>query len=39
MITIESENLEELDHIVFNKIRKIGGIVSTTTRIDAAKEE
>ena len=39
MITIESENIDELDHIVFNKIRKIEGIVSTTTLIGAGKKE
>ena len=39
MITIETENIEELDDIVFNKIRKIGGIDSTTTLISAKKEE
>ena len=39
MITIESENIDELDHIVFNKIRKIAGIVSTTTLIGAGKKE
>ncbi len=39
MITIESENIDELDHIVFNKIRKIEGIVSTTTLISAGKKE
>ncbi len=39
MITIETENIDELDHIVFNKIRKIAGIVSTTTLIGAAKKE
>jgi DNA-binding Lrp family transcriptional regulator len=39
MITIETENIEELDHIVFNKIRKIEGIVSTTTLIGAGKKE
>lgn len=39
MITIESENIDELDQIVFNKIRKIEGIVSTTTLISAGKKE
>lgn len=39
MITIESENIDELDQIVFNKIRKIEGIVSTTTLIGANKKE
>ncbi len=39
MITIETDNIDELDHIVFNKIRKIEGIVSTTTLIDAEKKE
>ena len=39
MITIESENIAELDHIVVNKIRKIEGIVSTTTLISAGKKE
>jgi DNA-binding Lrp family transcriptional regulator len=39
MITIETENVEELDDIVFNKIRKIEGIDSTTTLIGAKKEE
>ncbi len=39
MITIESENIDELDQIVFNKIRKISGIVSTTTLIGAGKKE
>ncbi len=39
MITIETENIDELDHIVFNKIRKIEGIVSTTTLIGAEKKE
>ncbi len=39
MITIETENIDELDHIVFNKIRKIEGIVSTTTLISAEKKE
>ena len=39
MITIESDNIDELDHIVFNKIRKIEGIVSTTTLISAGKKE
>ena len=39
MITIESENIDELDHIVFNKIRKIEGIVSTTTLISVGKKE
>jgi len=39
MITIETDNIEELDHIVFNKIRKIEGIVSTTTLIGAGKKE
>ena len=39
MITIESNNIDELDHIVFNKIRKIEGIVSTTTLIGAGKKE
>jgi DNA-binding Lrp family transcriptional regulator len=39
MITIETDNVDELDHIVFNKIRKIEGIVSTTTLIGAAKKE
>ena len=39
MITIESENIDELDHIVFNKIRKIEGIISTTTLISAGKKE
>ena len=39
MITIETENIDELDHIVFNKIRKIEGIVSTTTLIGAVKKE
>ena len=39
MITIETGNIEELDDIVFNKIRKIGGIVSTTTLIGADKKE
>jgi len=38
MITIEAENIEELDDIIFNKIRKIRGIASTTTLIDAGKE-
>jgi DNA-binding Lrp family transcriptional regulator len=39
MLTIETENIDELDHIVFNEIRKIKGIVSTTTLISADKEE
>jgi len=39
MITIETDNIDELDHIVFNKIRKIEGIVSTTTLIGAEKKE
>lgn len=39
MITIETENIDELDHIVFNKIRKIEGIVSTTTLIGADNKE
>ncbi len=39
MITIETENIDELDHIVFNKIRKIEGIVSTTTLIGAGQKE
>ena len=39
MITIETADIEELDYIVFNKIRKIEGIVSTTTLIGAKKEE
>lgn len=39
MITIETENIDELDDIVFNKIRKIDGIASTTTLIGAKKEE
>jgi DNA-binding Lrp family transcriptional regulator len=39
MITIETENIEELDHLVFNVIRKIEGIVSTTTLIGADKKE
>ena len=39
MITIETENIDELDHIVFNKIRKIEGIISTTTLIGAMKKE
>ncbi len=39
MITIETDNIDELDHIVFNKIRKIAGIVSTTTLIGAGKKE
>lgn len=39
MITIESESIDELDHIVFHKIRKIEGIVSTTTLIGAGKKE
>jgi DNA-binding Lrp family transcriptional regulator len=39
MITIESENIDELDQIVFNQIRKIEGIVSTTTLIGAGKKE
>ncbi len=39
MITIESDNIDELDHIVFNKIRKTEGIVSTTTLIGAGKKE
>ena len=39
MITIETENIEELDYIVFNEIRKIEGIDSTTTLIGAKKEE
>ena len=39
MITIETENIDELDHIVFNKIRKIEGIISTTTLIGAVKKE
>ena len=39
MITIETENIDELDHIVFNKIRKIEGIISTTTLIGAEKKE
>ncbi len=39
MITIETDNIDELDDIVFNKIRKIEGIVSTTTLIGAGKKE
>ena len=39
MITIETDNIEELEHIIFNKIRKIEGIVSTTTLIGAEKKE
>lgn len=39
MITIETADIEELDYIVFNKIRKIEGIASTTTLIGAKKEE
>jgi len=39
MITIETENIEELDHIIFNKIRKIESIFSTTTLIGADKKE
>jgi DNA-binding Lrp family transcriptional regulator len=39
MITIETDNIDELDNIVFNKIRKLEGIISTTTLIGAAKEE
>jgi DNA-binding Lrp family transcriptional regulator len=39
MITIETENIEELDNLVFNEIRKIEGIVSTTTLIGAGKKE
>ncbi len=38
LIIIETDNIEELDHIVFNKIRKTEGIVSTTTLISAKKE-
>jgi DNA-binding Lrp family transcriptional regulator len=38
MITIETENIEELDNLVFNEIRKIEGIVSTTTLIGAGKK-
>ncbi len=39
MITIETDNIDELDDIVFNKIRKIEGIVSTTTLIGAEKKD
>ena len=39
MISIETENIEELDNLVFNEIRKIEGIVSTTTLIGAGKKE
>ena len=39
MITIETESIEELDNLVFNEIRKIEGIVSTTTLIGAGKKE
>jgi len=38
-ITIETENIEELDSLVFNEIRKIDEIVSTTPLIRAEKEE
>ena len=38
LIIIETDNIEEMDHIVFNKIRKTEGIVSTTTLISAKKE-
>ena len=38
LITIETEDVEELDHVVFNMIRKIGGIVSTTTLIGVDKK-
>tara|TARA_B100002003_G_scaffold120651_1_gene111314 strand:+ start:41 stop:286 length:246 start_codon:yes stop_codon:yes gene_type:complete len=38
LIIIGTDNIEELDHIVFNKIRKTEGIVSTTTLISAKKE-
>ncbi len=39
MITIETDNIDELDDIVFNKIRKIEGIVSTTTLIGAENKD
>ncbi len=39
LITLETDNINELDHIVFNKIRKIEGIVSTTTLIGADRKE
>jgi len=35
ILKIESNSLEDLDHFVFNKLRTINGISSTTTLLEA----
>lgn len=35
ILKIESNSLEDLDHFVFNKLRAIDGIASTTTLLEA----
>ena len=35
ILKIESNSLEDLDHFVFNKLRTIDGISSTTTLLEA----
>lgn len=35
ILKIESNSLEDLDHFVFNKLRAIDGISSTTTLLEA----
>lgn len=35
ILKIESNSLEDLDHFVFNKLRVIDGIITTTTLLEA----
>lgn len=35
ILKIESNSLEDLDHFVFNKLRTIDGITTTTTLLEA----
>ncbi len=35
ILRIESNSLEDLDHFIFNKLRAIDGITSTTTLLEA----
>ena len=35
ILKIESNSLEDLDHFVFNKLRTIDGIATTTTLLEA----
>lgn len=39
IIKVESDSLEDLDNFIFNKLRTINGVSSTTTLLEAKPKE